>query len=109
MNIPDECVEVSRDVFDIAMGRVRVLLRERVSDIIIHKRYGDKVCGIMTCCDTRYWLHPLEVTNMTRHCIRCGVGLIQNAMPNLSADDRELLISGICGPCFDKMFPPEEE
>lgn len=30
--------------------------------------------------------------------------LIQFAMPNLSLDDRELLISHICGPCFDKLF-----
>jgi len=29
---------------------------------------------------------------------------IQNVMPYLSADERELLISGICGPCFDKIF-----
>ena len=32
--------------------------------------------------------------------------LIQDAMPYLSADEREVLISGICGPCFDKMFSP---
>jgi len=32
--------------------------------------------------------------------------LIQNALPYLSADERELLISGICGGCFDKMFGP---
>ena len=30
--------------------------------------------------------------------------LIQDAMPYLSADERELLISGTCGACFDKMF-----
>jgi hypothetical protein len=30
--------------------------------------------------------------------------LIQNAMPNLDSTDREFLISGICGKCFDKMF-----
>ena len=30
--------------------------------------------------------------------------LIQDAMPELSADERELLISGICGKCWDKMF-----
>lgn len=30
--------------------------------------------------------------------------LIQDALPLLSADDRELLISHICGPCFDKLF-----
>ena len=33
---------------------------------------------------------------------------IQNAMPYLSADDREILISGICGECFDNMFGGEE-
>ena len=34
--------------------------------------------------------------------------LIQNAMPYLSADEREVLISGTCGPCFDRMFGSEE-
>lgn len=29
---------------------------------------------------------------------------IQDVMPNISADDRELLISGMCGKCFDKLF-----
>lgn len=29
---------------------------------------------------------------------------IQNLFPELSADDRELLISGVCGECFDKMW-----
>lgn len=37
-----------------------------------------------------------------------GGMLIQRAMPNVSPDDRELLISGTCGPCFDKMFDGEE-
>lgn len=30
--------------------------------------------------------------------------LIQNAMPNLSPEKRELLISGICPKCWDNMF-----
>ena len=34
--------------------------------------------------------------------------LIQDAMPYLSADEREILISGICGECFDDMFAGEE-
>jgi len=34
--------------------------------------------------------------------------LIQNAMPYLSADDREVLISGVCGTCFDNMFGGDE-
>ncbi len=32
---------------------------------------------------------------------------IQNALPYLSANERELLLSGTCGDCFDKMFPPD--
>lgn len=35
--------------------------------------------------------------------------LIQNAMPELSADDREQLISGTCGACWDRLFPSEDE
>ena len=38
-----------------------------------------------------------------------GGKYIQDAMPYLSADERELLISGTCGPCFDKMFGDSEE
>ena len=33
-----------------------------------------------------------------------GGELIQRAMPYLTADERELLISGTCGSCFDKMW-----
>ena len=33
-----------------------------------------------------------------------GGKYIQDAMPYLSVDERELLISGTCGSCFDKMF-----
>lgn len=32
---------------------------------------------------------------------------IQSALPYLSANERELLLSGICGQCFDEMFPPD--
>jgi hypothetical protein len=35
--------------------------------------------------------------------------LIQLAMPNLSPDEREFLISGTTPEDWDKMFPPEEE
>lgn len=30
--------------------------------------------------------------------------LTQEAFPYLSPEDREILISGVCGPCFDKTF-----
>jgi hypothetical protein len=31
-------------------------------------------------------------------------GLIQRVMPQLTKDQRELLISGTCGPCFEELF-----
>ena len=34
---------------------------------------------------------------------------IQWALPYLSVDERELLISGTCGECYDRMFPQEED
>lgn len=35
--------------------------------------------------------------------------LIQDAMPYLSADEREILISNICGRCFEQMFGEGED
>jgi hypothetical protein len=34
--------------------------------------------------------------------------LIQRAMPDVSEDERELLISGVCGQCFDELFKEAE-
>ena len=51
----------------------------------------------------------------TFQCSRRGVvawqtgRLIQDALPELSDDQRELMISGTCGDCWDKMFPPDSE
>ena len=67
-----------------------------------------------------------EVTTLTETCRKCG-GIevitvetqdlhdwkagkyIQEALSYLTADQRELLISGVCGPCFDAMFPDEDD
>ena len=38
-----------------------------------------------------------------------GGKLIQDALPELSADQRELLISGTCDKCWNEMFPSDEE
>jgi hypothetical protein len=40
---------------------------------------------------------------------RFGGMFIQNAFPEMSHDDREFLISGLCGKCFDKLFEGTEE
>lgn len=35
--------------------------------------------------------------------------LIQNAMPDVPKEQRELLLSGICGACFNRMFRDDDE
>ena len=69
-----------------------------------------------------------DTINITRECGHChapktitvsrtgyqawdmGRGaFVQEAFPELSADDRELLVSGICGPCFDAIMGPEPD
>jgi hypothetical protein len=37
--------------------------------------------------------------------------MIQDAFPEMSADDRERMISGTCGPCWNQLFadPDDEE
>ncbi len=60
-------------------------------------------------------------------CARCGIlhetavsedaymayargAMVQEAFPNMSADYRELFfLSGICGPCFDILFPEDDD
>lgn len=66
-----------------------------------------------------------EVVELVTSCVSCGAekrvvvdtadyedwragGLIQNCFPYLSADDREILISRICGECFDLTFGGDE-
>lgn len=37
-----------------------------------------------------------------------GNTLIQDVFPTMSADDRERFISGICPPCWNKVFTKED-
>lgn len=62
-----------------------------------------------------------EIIKLSRKCVQCRQTTvmhvhkidynkwrkgtpIQTAIPYLSTDERELLISNICGFCFDRMF-----
>tara|TARA_Y100000361_G_C11022820_1_gene270533 strand:- start:128 stop:340 length:213 start_codon:yes stop_codon:yes gene_type:complete len=56
-------------------------------------------------CDT---VHDLTV-NVEGYVNWQAGEFIQDALPELSCDERELLISGTCGACFDKLFPSEDE
>ena len=70
-----------------------------MSDTIIVKT---KPC---TVCD------QYEVWSLNRQAVeswRAGEN-IQNAFPDMSVGDREVLISGTHPACWDQLFPPEEE
>ena len=49
----------------------------------------------------------LEVTASQLFQLKQGA-LVQNVFPYLNADERELIISGICGQCYDKLFENDE-
>lgn len=57
-------------------------------------------------CGTEYilWVNEQDFLDWTS-----GVGYIQDKLPYLSADERELLISGTCGACWTRMFGSIED
>ena len=61
-----------------------------------------KTCGV---CD-EYELWVLDRAAVERW--QAGE-YIQNAFPDMSMEDREILISGTHPACWDKLFPKEED
>jgi hypothetical protein len=70
-----------------------------MSDTIVVKTKTCTVCG------------EYEVWSLDRKAVESWQGgeYIQNAFPDMSAEDRELLISGTHPACWDKLFPKEDE
>jgi hypothetical protein len=66
-----------------------------------------EVC-VVTACPFCGHAHEVEVNEMDYWDWQDGE-LAQNAFPYLSADEREMLISGICPTCWDEMFGSGEE
>lgn len=82
-------------------------------------RYADAVCRYEEKTE------PTHVYVFSGPCISCkkkisvevpasGIyayrqgALIQRAFPQMSKDDREFLMSGLCGECWDKMWKSSE-
>ena len=63
---------------------------------------------IVTCCPFCGRGNEVEVNEMDYLDWSDGE-LAQVAFPYLSADEREMLISGICPDCWDDMFGGDEE
>lgn len=60
-------------------------------------------------CKTCGQVIEMEVNEKDLVMYRAGVKKAQDAFPYLTPAEREMLISGICGDCFDAMFTDEEE
>lgn len=57
------------------------------------------------CCGNVYKVPVIK--EQYDHYIRTGD--VMESFPDMSLDMREILISGICGYCFDKLFADEED
>ena len=57
------------------------------------------------------WIGIIELSkNKSEGAIKYSQGaVIQNACPYLSASDRELLITGICDPCWDETMKDSDD
>ena len=67
-----------------------------------------EVCIVTRPCPFCGHFHEVEVNDMDYLDWKDGE-LIQNAFPYLSASERELLVSGICPTCWDKMFKTDDD
>lgn len=63
---------------------------------------------LVTTCPCCGRINEIEVNAMDYLRWRDGM-LAQNAFPYLTAEEREMLISGICPTCWDDTFSSDEE
>jgi len=68
--------------------------------------YANNVTSIRTTCHMCQADFLLHVPTIEYHVWQSGV-LIQDTLTDLTAAERELLISGFCGACFDRLVADE--
>jgi hypothetical protein len=74
---------------------------------VVHEDVKNKVltCCVHARCVSCNTLHVLQIPESKWSDLNSkSGGFIQDVLPNLSADERELLISGMCGKCFNTLF-----
>lgn len=71
-------------------------------------RINYKEVSLATQCPFCGYTNEVEVNNID-FLDWLGGMMAQDAFPYLSADEREMLISGICPQCWDKYFGSDEE
>lgn len=75
-------------------------------------RRKEKVMDIITKCPICRKEHPVHLTReqgLRYGAYRAGNGHIQDLLSDLSADDRERLITGICPECFASLGEEGDE
>jgi hypothetical protein len=72
------------------------------SGVMFVERGGEMLIKTKPCPGCKR-VRTLEVSEEDFERWRNGT-LIQRAFPELTADEREGLITGYCGPCWDKLF-----
>lgn len=73
--------------------------------VLMHDLY----LGAVIRCTCPFCGNPSDITLDNDQYARykrwdAGEGLVQNMLPELSTDDKERLISGICNKCWSGMF-----
>lgn len=71
-----------------------------------------KVMDIITkcpVCKKEYSVHLTREQGLRYGAYRAGIGHIQDMLPDLSADDRERLITGICPECYASIGEGNDE
>ena len=63
---------------------------------------------IKTTCPVCDKDHDVQVEELGYHNYIAGMH-IQKALPNNTAEEREMLITGICGKCWDELFSEDED
>jgi len=74
---------------------------------VVHESVKNNVlvCCVHARCISCNTLHVVQIPESRWQALNSQ--FIQDVLPDLSEDDRELLISGTCGKCFDTLFKAE--
>ena len=72
------------------------------------KKINYKDITVVTACPFCGHANEVQVNEMDYYDWQDGE-LAQNAFPYLSANEREVLISGICPTCWNKMFGGDDD
>lgn len=67
----------------------------------------DNIALVIRCKSCKVF-HTIKMSHKQYDDLRIGKGYVQEILFDKTVSEKELLISGFCGPCFDKMFNEDE-